>query len=251
MRKLVLIALGVLVPVLTAQAQDATPTTEPGVVMITSPVDGQQLFGLVEMVGTAIHPSLFDGYILEWSNIQNPEVWLPIQQRVNQQVNNGILGQWDTVSASVPDGIYQIRLRLFLADGTVQDFQVNNLVLINSAPTVVPTPLPAVPTATVQSLPTSGPSPTPLIQQPPTVTPRPTFENPVDLDQNNTSSTPEEEESVVNFSAVEGAFCLGVYFSMAFFMLIVAYLVLRKQISPFTRRLWWQIRSEFDNDQDY
>ncbi len=249
MRKLVLTVLWMCVSVFTAQAQDITPTTEPGVLSIASPTDGQQLFGLVEIVGTATHPSLFDGYILEWSNIQNPEVWLPIQQRVNQQVNNGVLGQWDTVSAGVPDGIYQIRLRLFLTDETTQDFQVNNLVLINSAPTQVPTPLPAVPTATIQALPLSGPTPTSVVQQPPTVTPRPTFENPVDLNQENSSG--DEENSIFNFSAVQSAFCLGAYFSMAFFALVITYLVFRKQISPFTRRLWWQIRSEFDNDQDY
>ncbi|MBZ0309119.1 MAG: hypothetical protein K8I82_23850, partial [Anaerolineae bacterium] len=83
------------------------------------------------------------------------------------------------------------------------------------------------------------------------VTPRPTFENPVDLNQSDSSASSEEENSVFNFSAVQSAFCLGTYFSMGFFALIVLYLVFRKQISPFTRRLWWQIRSEFDNDQDY
>lgn len=251
MRKLIFVLLTFML-IHPIYAQEVTPTPVPGTVIIASPADGQQLFGLVEITGTATHPSLFNGYQLEWSNIQNPEVWLPIQQRVNQQVNNGILGQWDTVNAGVPDGIYQIRLRLFLTDETVQDFQVQNLVLINSAPTQVPTPLPnlTVPTPTLQALATAGVSPTPLIAQPPTVTPRPTFENPIELttDDNDSSST---ETEVFNFSAVQDAFCSGVLFSAIFFGLIVAYLILRKQISPFTRRLWWQIRSEFDNEQDY
>lgn len=247
MRKLLLICI-VLSCAAHLSAQEITETPVPGTVIITSPTDGQQLFGLVEIVGTATHPSLFDGYQLEWSNIQNPDVWLPIQQRITQQVNSAILGQWDTVSAGVPDGVYQIRLRLFLSDGTVQDFQVQNLVLINSAPTQVPTALPSVAAATVDPLPTIGPSPTSLIQQPPTVTPRPTFENPIELETENDDSS---DSNVFNVSAVQNAFCTGVIFSAIFFGLIVAYLLLRKQISPFTRRLWWQIRSEFDNDQDY
>jgi len=211
-----------------------------GLVEVTAPLDGQPLFGLIEITGTAQHPSLFNGYALEWSNAQNPDVWLPIQQRVNQQVVNGILGQWDTVGGAVPDGVYQIRLRMFLADGTFRDVVVRGLVLANSAPTGIPTVAIFDATPTLPLLPASGESPTPLIQQPPTVIPRPTFAQPV-LDSGASGG-----DALINFGAAQSAFCSGVFFSLLLFGVIIGYLALRSQLSPFTRRLWWQIRSELD-----
>lgn len=233
-----LLALSAMPNLLLAQ-QDA------GVAEITSPLESQQLFGLVEITGTASHPSQFEGYLLEWSNAQNPDVWLPIQELVTQQVTNGLLGQWDTVTAGIPDGIYQIRLRVFIGDGSVLDTDATNLQLVNSPPTDIPT-VPSViqPTATIPLVPTQGASPTPLIELPPTVTPRPTFEQPViePIDEGG-------DDAFVNFSAVEGAICNGVIFSFVLFGLVVGYLLVRTQLSPYTRRIWWQIRSEIDNDQ--
>ena len=219
---------------------------EEGIAQITSPAEGEQLFGLVEIQGTATHPSLFDGYSLEWSNAQNPDVWLPIQQRVGQQVNNGVLGQWDTVGSNVPDGVYQIRLRMFLTDGAVQDFVLRSLRLVNQAPTGLPTVAPAQATSTLPVVPTAGPSPTSIILQPPTITPRPTFESPLQ-DEGGTSDS-SGESTFVNFGAAQSAFCTGAFFTMGLFALIIAYIALRSRLSPFTRRLWWQIRSELDND---
>ena len=204
----------------------------------------------MQIIGTATHSSLFDGYALDWRNAQNPsDVWLPIQARIDQQVINGILGQWDTVTSGIPDGVYQIRLRMFLSDGTFQDFVVDRLTLANSAPTQIPT-IPIIqPTATLPLVVTAGASPTSIIQQPPTITPRPTFESPA------LAVSPDDDDGsseLFNFNAVEDAFCSGVFFSAVLFGIIIAYLLLRSQLSPFTRRLWWQIRSELeDNQKDY
>lgn len=230
---LIVLFLVLLIP-LTGFAQDAE-----GVAVITSPVDGQPLFGLVEITGTVQHPSLFGGYVLEWSNAQNPQVWLPIQQPVSQQVSNGILGQWDTVGGAIPDGIYQIRLRMFLNDGTFRDYEVKGLTLANSAPTNIPTV--GFVEAATPTLPLLSDEGTPLIQQPPTVTPRPTFDQPA-LPVNNS-----DEGTFVNFGAAQNAFCNGVFFSVLLFGVVIGYLVLRSQISPLTRRIWWQIRSELDD----
>lgn len=229
-----------------ARAQDAT--LEAGTAVITSPTDGQQVFGLLEIIGTASHPSAFDGYALEWSNAQNPDVWLPIQPPLSQAVNDGILGQWDTVAAGIPDGVYQIRLRMFLIDGTFQDFEVKNLVVVNSTPTGIPTAAVAPPTPSLPLLPTAGASPTSLILQPPTVTPRPTFEQPLGSASSD-GSTRSDENTFINFNAVQSAVCNGVYFTFGLFGIILVYLLLRRQISPYTRRLWWQIRSEIENDR--
>jgi hypothetical protein len=236
----------ILVILLMAVPLSALHAQEQGIAQITTPAEGAQLFGLVEILGTATHPSLFDGYVLEWSNVQNPDVWLPIQQRIGQQVVNGVLGQWDTAGSNIPDGSYQIRLRMFLTDGSVQDFVLRSLTLINSAPTDLPTVIPAQATSTLSVLPTAGPSPTSIILQPPSVTPRPTFESPLQDDSG--SSSDSGNSTVVNFGAAQGAFCTGVFFSVGLFALIIAYIALRSRLSPFTRRLWWQIRSELDND---
>lgn len=215
-----------------------------GTAVITTPRDGDQLFGQVLIMGTAAHPSQFDGYILEQSSLQNPDQWIAIQPRVNQQINNGVLGQWDTIS--VPDGVYQIRLQVFLADGSILEFAVNNVRVVNAAPTSLPT-LPSFTQATLAPLPEAGATVTPIIQQPPTSTPRPVEAIPV-VDPKSSDG----ESTFVNFGAIQSAFCSGVYFSMLLFGLIVGYLLVRKQISPYTRRLWWQIRSELDNDRgDY
>lgn len=234
MKRLLIVVCLLLLPT-SALAQEE----DPGVVTITSPTTDAQLFGLVEIRGTVTHPSLFDGYILEWSNIQNPDVWLPIQQRVNQQVTEGLLGQWDTVLQAIPDGLYQIRVQMLLTDGSVQTAQVENLNLVNSAPTPLPTPVEQQAPDQVE------PQPTTIIEQPPTAQPLPTT-----VPSLNTSSEGGSSDAIFNFSALQSAFCSGVYFSAILFALIVGYLLVRSQVSPYTRRLWWQIRSEFEDDRD-
>jgi hypothetical protein len=236
MMKRILIALVLLLIAVPASAQDTGAT-----VVITTPTEGQQLFGLEQITGTATHPSQFVGYTLDWSNMRNPDVWLPIQARVNQQVDNGVLGQWDTVA--IPDGLYQIRLRVSLNDGSEVDFIVQNLAVVNSAPTGVPTQSGG--SGAIPAFPTTDPLATPLINQPPTVTPRATFEQPEPVVIADNS----DNASFFDPAAASSAFCTGVYFTVGFFGIIVAYLLLRKQLSPHTRRLWWQIRSEFDDER--
>jgi hypothetical protein len=222
-------------------AQEVTPSADDGVYQITSPTDSGQLFGLVEIIGSASHPSLFQSYTLEWSNAQNP-VWLPIQQPISQQVTNGLLGQWDTVAGGIPDGIYQIRLRVALTDGSEQEVVVRNLVLSNAAPTPQPTVAqPIIPTNAPEQ---SGSS---LIEQPPGATPLPTFEPP----RFEPASSDGGEEVFVTFSSAQGAICNGVLFSLALFGVVIVYLLIRGQLSPYTRRLWWQIRSEIEDQRDY
>ena len=222
---------------------------EDGTAIITTPADNEQLFGLVQISGTAAHPTLFAGYSLDFSNVQTPDIWVPIQPRINQQVNDGILGQWDTAQLGVPDGTYSIRLQVFLSDGSVLEAIIRDLALVNSTPTQVPSVAPIVPAATLPGLPTAGPSPTSMIQQPPTITPAPTFEEPAPVTF--IADTP-TGDSLFNFSAVQSAFCSGVYMTTGFFGLVLGYLLMRRQISPYTRRLWWQIRSELQDDQrDY
>ncbi len=214
-----------------------------GTVQITSPGEGTALFGLVEIIGTASHPTQFGGYVLEWSNAQNPDVWLPIQQPVTQQVAEALLGQWDTASAGLPDGTYQIRLRMFLADGSTRDTVIRGLRLQNSPPTDIPTP------ATFQQAsPTApgGPVPTSPIQQPPTPSPRPEITAAPLPDDPPNADAP---DTLINFPAIGRAITNGILFSSGLFGLIVLYLIVRRQLGPNIQRLWWQIRSEIEDDR--
>ncbi|NJL95183.1 MAG: hypothetical protein HC915_16425 [Anaerolineae bacterium] len=220
-----------------------------GVASISAPTSDTPLFGLVEIRGTATHPSLFAGYELDWSNAQNPTVWIPIQTRITQQVQEGILGQWDSAGLGIPDGIYQIRLQVILTDGNVLESQVTNLRLQNTSPTPFPTIAPLVPPTLAEPAAPQAPapeaSPTSLIEQPPTATPRPAAPA---LAASAPPPATESGSTLFNFSAVQGAFCTGTFFSLGFFGLVVVYLLIRAQLSPYTRRVWWQLRSEIQSD---
>jgi len=229
-----------------AGAQDGS-----GQATISAPLDAQPLFGLVEIRGTASHPTAFVRYALEWSTAQTPDLWQPIQAPVSQQVTDGVLGQWDTVALGLPDGVYQIRLRVFLGDGQVLTDQVNGLSLQNTPPTPLPTVVPPTPLPSPPPPPDETPLPTPpsLIVQPPTLTPLPTFASPADAPPAAPPASTRERATVINFTALGNAFCNGVFFSLGLFGLILAYLVVRHVVSPRSRRVWYQIRSEFERER--
>ncbi len=148
-------------PTLRGLAQDS------GSAKIAAPATGSTLFGVVQIVGTASSPTL-QSYRLEYlSLIEANAQWQPIGKPVSQQVVNNVLGQWDTTA--LPEGGYQLRLRLTLRNGDVLEDYARDLKVSNRQPTALPT-IPPPPTATF--LPTAGPSPSPRIQQPPSATAR-------------------------------------------------------------------------------
>jgi len=49
---------------------------------------------------------------------------------VTQQVQDGVLGAWNTIM--VPDGFYELRLRVFLDDDQGAEFIVGKLQVANS-----------------------------------------------------------------------------------------------------------------------
>lgn len=139
-----------------------TPDTS---VLISAPVSGQVLFGVVRIVGSA-NSQQMAMYRLEFLAGADPQdKWQVIASQVTQQVSNNTLGQWDT--SKVADGAYQIRLRVTLRNNNVIDSYARGLQVSNQQPTPLPTAL-LPPSATLP--PTIGPSPTALIQQPPTAT---------------------------------------------------------------------------------
>lgn len=241
---LVVALCGVWRPIL-ALAQD--PSRADTIAVITAPVPDMTISGQVVIMGSAGHPSAFAYYELEYKNLlSSGDIWLPIGQRVSQQKTNEILGIWDTVGASVSDGNYQIRLRVFLTlpDEAPVEFIVGTLQLINTAPTPLPAP------ETLESVaPTAGPSPTSAIEQPPTSTPRPTLESLAQNPDNNqsASSASTNRQSSLNLGRLQSAFCTGSLLAMIFFAVIGAYLAVRARFRPVARQLMWQIRSDYDD----
>jgi hypothetical protein len=229
-----------------ALAQDPRADT---VAIISNPTQGQVVTGAVQIIGSASHPTLYAGYELEFDSLSDAnEIWIPITQRVLQPINNNILGIWDTAgNLRVPDGSYQIRLRVFLSDGSEPvAFVVRDVVITNTAPTPLPSLPPDLPTPTPPDQIGGETSPTPLVIQPPTSTPR--ASNALGS-VNNPPAGGDNTEFTLNFDRLQNAFCEGSIVAFAFFALLAGYLWLRERIRPIVRRALWQIRNELDQDR--
>ena len=160
-------------PTITAPA--VTQTTQPGGPSITAPLPGDVLQGTVAVVGS----SDITGFVsaeLTFSYVDDPTgTWFLIST-LNQPMPNQALATWDT--GSITDGNYNLRMRVFLADGTIIDILVPNLRVRNYTPAETPTPAPTVPQATPLPTITLTPMPFPT----PTVLPRnPAVLSPTDI----------------------------------------------------------------------
>lgn len=148
----------------------------------------------------------------------------------------------------MPDGVYQLRLRVFLSDGRIGEFIVSNLRVINSAPT----PLPAGSSPGEPGVPTPGPSPTSPIVQPPSNAPETGLTGLADpAEQQGESAalmSPQEDSTRkrINTGRIWRAFCSGVYLTLGLFGLMFIYLLLRGRLHPITRNMLWQNHDEFD-----
>ena len=217
---------------------------DPNAAKITEPLTGDVLIGRVAILGTASHPNM-QRYLLQFDSQDDAgENWLPIAGPISQQVKDGPLAQWDTTP--LPDGRYQIRLRVVLRDGAVLSDVIQNLRISNSQPTALPT-VPQAATAVPPTLPpTAGPSPTPIIQQPPTSTPRPIIPTVAQAVAPPTAPTAEEIPQVlVAFDALQNAFCSGVYLAIFAFIVIGGYSLIHVRARPAMRRFMRQLRDSY------
>ncbi len=122
-----------------------TNTSLPISIVILSPVPGSVVAGNVQVLGSAIHPQFLQ-YRLEFGPDPNPgNLWFPITGIVQAPILNGSLGIWNTNTPASPDGIYQLRLRVFLRDGRQQSTVVNGIRVRNQEPTPIPTNTPPIP----------------------------------------------------------------------------------------------------------
>src|SRR5512135_1566327 len=106
--------------------------------VITSPVDGQTLQGLVAIKGTTDVPN-FSSAELSFAYSPDPtDTWFTIQT-ASLPVSGDVIATWDTTA--ITDGDYVVRLRVNLQDGSTSD-TVITVHIRNYTPT--PTPSPAV-----------------------------------------------------------------------------------------------------------
>jgi hypothetical protein len=215
---------------------------DPGAAQIATPQSGQTLFGSVTIVGTARHPQ-FQRYKVE---IASEETTTPdwfLVAEVTQQVTNGPLAQWNT--STIPDGRYQLRLRVILRDGTVLQASASGLVVTNQVPTALPTALPPPTEVPATPVPTFGPTPTPLIVQPPTTTPRPALSTPTDAptveaapgsDGGDASAAQAAPPLIVAVDTLRNAFCMGAYCMLGVFGLVGAYSFVTSRLRALLRR---------------
>ncbi|MBN1565372.1 MAG: hypothetical protein JXA10_16115, partial [Anaerolineae bacterium] len=205
---------------------------------------------LATITGSAGHPSAFDSYTLEYNNLSDPNApWTLAQEAVRQQVQDSVLGAWNTIF--VPDGVYALRLRVTLTDGQVGETIVSNLRVINSEPTPVPPPATGLTEAT-----SVGPTPTSAIEQPPSNNPSPDQNDSGDTGNvmsgsagsnvATTNSNQPTTETRINTGRVQSAFCTGVYLTFGVFAIMIVYSLLRGRFRPFARRMVVQVRDEYD-----
>ncbi|NDJ53830.1 MAG: hypothetical protein GYB68_12215 [Chloroflexi bacterium] len=213
----------------------ATPTT--GLAIISSPAENAIVSGIVQISGTAIDQDFFF-YVLEYAAdpVISEEDWVQFQPSVTQPIQEGVLGAWNTTA--IADGPVFLRVRIIRNDGSeligIVRVQVSNATA-TQLPTVPPTFTPTVEPGT----PTPGPSPTPIIQQPPTRTPRPGFApgaptplpTPINFD-----------DSPLNPERLRGAALTGVFATVGVFAAVGLYVLLRAFSQGALRVLGYELR---------
>jgi hypothetical protein len=206
-----------------------------GVAVITSPLEGAILSGLVPVTGTATHPE-FQRYELSFAYSPNPtDTWFPLQPPAVTQVVNEIIGRWDTTLIS--DGVYTLRLRVYFSDTAYLEAFVPNIRVQNSAPTQPPpaaTPGSPTPPDVDITLPAT-PTPTaPGIDLPPTATAQPTV---VAGQAGGPSGPPATGGAIrINGVLIGTAFLAGVRLTLISFVILGAYAALRAVLRMRPRR---------------
>lgn len=138
----------------------------------TSPQDGENLLGLIEIRGTLSADSFLSGELAFAYAADPTDTWFTIAE-VHAPVIDNVISTWDTTAVS--DGEYRLRLRMNTLDGTVHEaivaVQVHNYTsatMQTSVPSptsppllIIDTPvvLAATPTLPRPEVPTSTPLP--------------------------------------------------------------------------------------------
>lgn len=140
-----------------ANAQQETPTPSPTEAgpSISSPVSGQAVQGSVSIEGNSSVTGFVSAELSFAYAGDTTDTWFLIDES-DEPVQAGVLAQWDT--GVITDGDYDLRLRVFLEDGSQLDAVVRGLRVRNYTPLETDTPTPVTPTLT--QLPGDTPVPT-------------------------------------------------------------------------------------------
>lgn len=223
-RTLLLLGLLTTGPRSIVRAQDA------GLAVLTAPLEGAILSGLVPITGSATHPE-FRRYELAFGYAPNPtDTWFSIQAPAATQIINDVLGTWDT--SSLTDGLYTLRLRVYYSDRDFLETVVRNVRVQNAQPTATPSPAPSATSAPLPSATTALVSITPtqpVIALPATSTPRPSPTANGPVAPGNTVTPP------FNLTLIQEAFLAGVRFTGICFALLGVYLAFKALLRALLR----------------
>jgi hypothetical protein len=208
--------------------------------VITYPTEGMTLSGVVEVTGLATHPNI-SSYQLRYAAGPKPtgnSQWVDFAIVEGTQVEGNVLGVWDTTT--IPDGQYTLALAVWGIDDAASPyvFFVNNLTVDNTTIPPTPTPEPATP----EPMPTAvvGPTSTPVaIVQPATPTPRPSPTPRVEVIEESTPLSTEEELNVgelFDVGQLRTAFCTGGLVTVLLFLLGCLYLLVKVSVRWFLRK---------------
>jgi hypothetical protein len=248
LRRLILAILGALLmqqigrlPVVSAQASG-----------ITSPPDGAVVQGQVQIIGTAVHPEFLRYELFFGPCPVSGAEWCGIGDAHFEQVQNGLLGVWDTTA--IPDGIYRIQMRVVKKDGNYETDFVDSLTVANTRPpteTPTPTETPGGETPTPGTPPPTlpGGTPTVIIEQPPTSTPRASA-TPREVagttgsgeeEQGGRGSgllpeLPSQEEVATFFDGARATMCWGAQLGLGAIVILGGYVALRNTLRAGLRR---------------
>ena len=208
--------------------------------VVTYPTDGMTIGGVVDVTGSAIHPSM-SSYQMRYAAGPAPagdSQWVDFVIVEGVQVENNVLGTWDTTT--VPDGQYTLALAVWGVGDAASPyvFFVTYLTVNNAQPVATPTPEPPTP----EPMPTEvvGPTFTPVsIEQPATPTPRPSPTPRSGVEEETvTPSTGEDERLSVPFdvTGLRLAFWTGGLITVMLLLLWGLYLLVKASVRWFLRQ---------------
>lgn len=208
-----LLLLLALLLILLSSVSQAGPPAQAAQALITEPQANDTIRGRISILGIASHPQ-FDRYELGYSREPaSNSTWVFMMDSRTQVTQVGLLGFWET--ATVPDGIYALRLRVIRRDGNYDEVFVRNLTVANIEPTETPTPgITETPTLTPTPRP---PTPTIIVQQPeretPTVLPRSPTPVPGSVTTPSTGQISGDGGGGFNLGSLDDAFVSGVRYA--------------------------------------
>jgi hypothetical protein len=204
---------------------------DPGVAVITAPLEGAVVSGIVPLLGTATHPQ-FQRYELAFGYDPNPtDTWFSIGDPGPSPIANDVLGRWDTTH--LVDGAYLLRLRVYWSERDFLETFVRHVRVQNATPTATPAAI-GTPTPRPADIitPSGGDGTQPAIALPPTSTPRPTPGQPGIVGGGSSPAF----TTRLNARLIAEAFLNGVRLTAIIFALLGTYVGLRAFLRSRSRR---------------